>query len=288
MAMATVVLQHQPTLRHSTPPPSSKASALPVNRRSSPIPNKQLPVCPTGPIPSETPAASPVAPISPSDQPSSLLYPPDRFTRLSPASSHPVYAIDADTLAIAQDHLASQALPDPSQMFPWLHGLHPDNHLQWGFFGNTRRRSLRRAPKCWRGITVVKLGGDLSKARIKGAVSAGEVLSPSSSRFLMADPPDGFSVRNFQIQTAKLAPMSDIVIYGEDGVSKDELLALAEQFAVAQHAWRLKHDPTQERPAYNTFVVSSGFARTYPCVSRNNPDFLTQVPFPRLRRSGQT
>jgi dual specificity MAP kinase phosphatase len=142
-------------------------------------------------------------------------------------------------------------------MFPWLHGLHQDNHLQLGFFAS-RKRSLRRPPKCWRGITVVKLRGDLSKARIKGAISPGEVLAPApASRFLMADPREGFSVRNFQIQTAKLAAMSDIVVYGEDGASKAELLALAEEFATAQHAYRLQHDPAQERPSYNTFVVSS-------------------------------
>lgn len=143
-------------------------------------------------------------------------------------------------------------------MFPWLHGLHPDNHLQVGFFAS-RKRASRRVPKCWRGITIVKLGGDLSKAQIKGAVSANEVILPTS-RFLMADPPEGFSVRNFQIQTAKLAAMSDIVIYAEDGASKSELLALAEDFTMAQQAWRLKHDSAQERPVYNTFVMTSQYS----------------------------
>lgn len=96
----------------------------------------------------------------------------------------------------------------------------------------------------------------MSKARIKGAVSADEVILPTS-RFLMADPPEGFSVRNFQIQTAKLAAMSDIVVYAEDGASKSELLALAENFTMAQQAWRMKHDSAQERPTYNTFVMTS-------------------------------
>lgn len=105
---------------------------------------------------------------------------------------------------------------------------------------------------------MVKLGGDLTRSRLKGAICASEILSPSS-RFLMADPPEGFSVRNFQIQTAKLAAMSDIVIYAEDGASKSELLALAEDFSLAQQAWRMKHDPSYERPAYNTFVVTSKF-----------------------------
>lgn len=177
--------------------------------------------------------------------------------RISHSPSPAIYAIDAETLSAALDHSASQPLPDPSLMFPWLHGLHFDNHLQLGFFSSHKRAS-RRAPKCWRGITIVKLGGDLSKARIKGAVCPNEVIT-ASSRFVMADPPNGFSVRNFQIQTAKLAAMSDIVVYAEDGASRAELLGLAEDFALAQQAWRLKNDPAQERPAYNTFVMTSEF-----------------------------
>jgi len=253
--MATVVVQQQ-ALRHSTPPPSPIPSALSVNRRSSPIPNKHLPVCPTGP-PSESTREIPALSTA-NDQTSSLLYPADGFIRISCPPAPNIYAIDAETLSSALDHMASQPLPDPSQMFPWLHGLHPDNHLQLGFFSCRKKKTLRRAPKCWRGITVVKMGGDLSKARLKGAVSPNEVISPSS-RFLMADPPEGFSVRNFQIQTAKLAAMSDIVVYAEDGASKSELLALAEDFAMAQQAWRMKNDFMQERPAYNTFVVTSSF-----------------------------
>ncbi|KAJ5101733.1 hypothetical protein NUU61_003955 [Penicillium alfredii] len=245
--MATVVVQQQ-TLRHSTPPPSPIPPALTVNRRPSP--------------------SRPASPVLTSDQPSSLLYPPDNFMRISQAPSPPIYAIDATTLAEAMDHMASQPLPDPALMFPWLHGLHPENQLQLGFF-SCRKRALRRTPKCWRSITVVKLGGDLGKARLKGAVSASEVITPAS-RFFLADPPEGFSVRNFQIQTAKVAPVSDIVIYGEDGANKADLLDLAEQFAMAQHAWRLKIDPTQERPAYHTFVVTSPFSE----IEKEHPELV--------------
>ncbi|KAJ5152385.1 hypothetical protein N7492_010680 [Penicillium capsulatum] len=260
--MTTVVVQQQHPLQHSTPPPSPIPTALAVPRRASPIPNKHLPVCPTGPSPAESVPESPASRTA-HDQPSSLLSPPDAFVRITHSPSPVVFAIDGETLAAAIDHAASQPLPDPSQMYPWLHGLHPENHLQVGFF-SSRKRASRRAPNCWRGITVVKLGGDLGKARIKGAVSANEVLSPSS-RFLLADPPEGFSVRNFHIQTAKLAAMSDIVVYGEDGSSKAELLALAEDFATAQRAWRTKYDPMQERPAYNTFVATGSFADFEKC-----------------------
>ncbi|KAJ5412914.1 hypothetical protein N7465_005219 [Penicillium sp. CMV-2018d] len=251
--MATVLVQQQ-ALHHSTPPPSPIPSALTVNRRSSPIPNRHIPVCPTGPIP--TPQPTPVS--RPSEQPSSLLSPPDEKMRIGRPSSPAVYAIDGAKLAAAIAHQASQPLPDASLMFPWLHGLHRDNHLQLGFF-SSRKRHARHTPKCWRGLMVVKLGGDLSKSRIKGAVSAHEVLAPSS-HFLMADPPEGFSVRNFQIQTAKLAAMSDIVIYAEDDDSHSGLVELANQFAKAQRLWRTKMDPLEERPTYNTFILADKFS----------------------------
>ncbi|KAJ6043653.1 hypothetical protein N7499_006075 [Penicillium canescens] len=263
--MATVLVQ-QHSLHHSTPPSSPLPSTLTVNRRPSPIPNKHIPVCPPGPAPS-TPS-QPASPVARSDQPSSLLYPPDERLRIGRAPSPAVYAIEASKLAAAMDHQASQPLPDPSQMFPWLHGLHPDNHLQIGFF-QSRKRHSRRSPKCWRGLTVVKLGGDLSRSRIKGAVSPNEVIAPSS-RFLMADPQEGFSVRNFHIQTAKLAAMSDIVLYAEDDNSQAALVALADQFATAQHAWRLKMDPLQERPTYNTFIVATPFSE----LEKEHPEIV--------------
>ncbi|KAJ5423974.1 Protein-tyrosine/Dual-specificity phosphatase [Penicillium cf. griseofulvum] len=221
--MATVLVQQQ-ALHHSTPPSSPIPSALTVNRRSSPIPNRHIPVCPTGPIP----APQPTSASRPSEQPSSLLSPPDEKMRIGRPSSPPCL----------------------------------------GFF-SSRKRHARRTPKCWRGITVVKLGGDLTKSRIKGAVSAHEVLAPSA-QFLMADPPEGFSVRNFQIQTAKLAPMSDIVIYAEDDDSHCGLVELANQFAKAQQLWRRKMDPLEERPTYNTFILADKFSN----VAEKHPEII--------------
>ncbi|PWY95834.1 hypothetical protein BO94DRAFT_580991 [Aspergillus sclerotioniger CBS 115572] len=265
--MATVVVQ-QHTLRHSTPPPTGLTPALSLNRTSSPIPNKHIPVCPTGPSPVSSRTPPSATKDNNKDQSTfSLLYPPDGFLRLT--QSPALYSIDLKTLAASLEYLASQPLPDPSLVFPWLHGLHPENHLQVGFFTN-RRRSLRRTPKCWRGITIVKVGGDLSTARIKGAVSPDEILVPSSVEFLPVDPREGFSVRNFQIQTAKLAPLSDIVIYGEDGVPKQQILEIAGRVATAQHNWRVKHDPDHSFPAYNTFVLACPFSE----IERRAPQLV--------------
>ena len=252
--MATVVVQQQ-TLRHPTPPPTSISPALNLNRSPSPVPNKHIPICPTGPSPvAQSERASPVA--ARHAQTSSLLYPPDNFTQVP--TEHIVYSIDAETLAAALDHLASQPLPDPNNVFPWLHGLHPENQYQLCFF-TSRKRNLRQLPKCWRGITVIKLGGDLTKARLKGAVSPDEVLSLTMGEFFVADPQEGLGIRNFQIQTAKLAPLSDIVIYAEDGLDNKDLLDVAGKIASAQHDWNAKNRPGHEKPHFNTFVLSSEF-----------------------------
>jgi dual specificity MAP kinase phosphatase len=139
--------------------------------------------------------------------------------------------------------------------------------MQLAFFVN-RKRSLRRIPKCLRTMTLVSLDGDLTKSRLRGAVSLDEVLAPSGHEVIEADPPDGFSVRNFQIQTAKLAPLSDIVVYAEEGVDKSQLMAAAEKLATAQQYWRMKHDPAQEIPLFNTFVLSGETSETCECGTR--------------------
>lgn len=188
-------------------------------------------------------------------QTSSLLNNPHiHHKRVSDAPSPFVYSIDAGILSKAMDHLASQPLPDPSNMFPWLHGLHPDNQMQLNFF-SSRKKVQRKPPKHWRGITLVKLG-DMEASCLKNSVPPQEVLTPHSS-FLNPDPPRVFSVRNFQIQAAKMAALSDIVVYGDEGCCQEELMALAQEFALAQEEWRYKHDPAQDLPWYNTFILSS-------------------------------
>ena len=267
--MATVIVR-QPPIRQP-PTPSPLTSSLSINTVSALIPNKHLPVCSPGPAPASrgrnlvTPPASP-----PSKQlciqTFSILYPPDTYPKVN--DSPPVYEIDAATVAAALDHLATQPLPEPKQVFPWLHGLHPDNHIQLAFF-IARRKSLRRTPRCIRGITLVKCGGDLSKSRLKGAIAPDELLQPSLSRcpkFHDVDPREGFSVRNFQIQAAKMALVSDIVVYGDECTSPKDVRALAKTIAAAQKAWREKCEVgAVEIPVYSTFTVSSKQDVFLPC-----------------------
>lgn len=231
------------------------------------IPHKHIPYCSPGPRPAsrqlDTPPASPPSP-SQLVEISSLTHPPHGFEKIS--NDPPIYAITADKLSQAIDHLATQPLPTAQQVFPWLHGLHADNQMQLAFF-IARKKALRRTPKCLRGLTIVKAGGDLSHSKLKGAIAPEEILAPLQAakdkkseelaEFLESDPRDGFSVRNFQIQACKIATVSDIVVYRDNKTPKEEAERLARRIARAQNAWQRKTEGLHfgHRP-FNTFVVS--------------------------------
>ncbi|KAI1210530.1 uncharacterized protein F4807DRAFT_421777 [Annulohypoxylon truncatum] len=221
-----------------------------------PIPNKHIPVCPTGPAHPHVrePNTPPPSPGREDERRhrSSLLYPPDKFEHLE-AGSLALYKIHPGDVAASLDHLSKQPLPEPSQVFPWFHGLHPCNQIQQTFF-STRSKPMRQIPSCLRGITVVKADGDLSTARLKGAIAPNEFMNPcADGEFIEVDPKQGFSVRNFQIQAAKTAITSDIIVYGEDA---GLVRKLGWEIASAQSKWRRKHESL---PKYNTFICISPF-----------------------------
>jgi len=262
--MAAVLSQPAPVTQRSSSP--NPPLSINTSSRGIPaaVPNKHLPTCSPGPRPqsrqfdSPTNSPSPALPRVVIDN-SSLLYPAEQYSRV--ASRLPIYSLSGQQLHDALDHIASQPLPDPKLVFPWMHGLHPENNLQLAFF-IARRRSLRKLPRCIRGITIVKARGDLSQSKLKGAVAPDELLytgrsGQDSPRFLESDPKEGFSVRNFQIQAAKLATLSDVVVYGDDKTPKEEVRRLAESIHKAQRIWREKdREAGIEKPTFNTFVLS--------------------------------
>jgi dual specificity MAP kinase phosphatase len=167
-----------------------------------------------------------------------------------------VYTITADRMAEALEHLATQPLPNPEQVFPWMHGLHSENQIQLAFF-SSRRRSARKVPRCIRSITVVKTGGNLSASKLKGAITPDELLESTSSntpKFNECDPRDGFSVRNFQIQACKLATVSDIIVYGDHKTNPEETIALAQKISKAQRQYEVRNG--FPRCLFNTFMLS--------------------------------
>ncbi|KAG9232206.1 hypothetical protein BJ875DRAFT_91759 [Amylocarpus encephaloides] len=219
---------------------------------------RNLPIFPPIELPTEKPDSPPQSPPSKEKDlaPCSLLHPPGPYKSRSIGGST-IYEISANEVVAAVDHNSSQPLPDPSQVFPWFHGLHPCNPIQQAFF-IARRRNLRKTPKCLRGVTIVKAGGDLTCSRLKGALSPAEFLlrDEEGSVFREIDPKEGFSVRNFQIQAAKSAMVSDIIVYGDKLVAE----SLAKDVAAAQQAWRSAHKGKgQEILEYNTFLCTSRF-----------------------------
>ena len=262
--MATVIIQ-QPLVRQSpTPPPQSPSLTLNAsNYSNAPIPNNRLPYCSPGPVPVAqystpvTPPASPPTTRATLLRPS-ILHPAHRYPKISEVP--PVYVIGPSTLAAAVDNLATTPFPDPKHVFPWLHGLHPDNQPQLEFFV-ARRKVLRTTPKCIRGIAIVKAGGDLTKSKLKGALDIGEILSPDlgdGGTFLEIDPQDGFSIRNFHIQIAKMARMSDVVVYGDGNATEAHIYKVAQRIANAQRSWHGSSKlGERDVPIYNTFVVAS-------------------------------
>ncbi|KAI7238571.1 tyrosine protein phosphatase 1 [Hortaea werneckii] len=260
-------------------PASTTSSQLSINtsQAGSPkaVPHKHIPYCSPGPRPAshqlDTPPASPPS-SSQLVETTSLLYPPSGFGKIS--NEPPIYSISAEKLSQAIDHLATQPLPAAEQVFPWLHGLHPENQLQLAFF-TARKKSLRRTPKCIRGLTIVKAGGDLSHSRLKGAIAPDEILCPplkpgrdrkgsdEAADFLDVDPKDGFSVRNFHIQTCKMATVSDLVVYRDYQTPRAEAERLARRLARAQAAWQRKTDGSAfcGGRMFNTFIVSDEYLK---------------------------
>ncbi|KAK3371502.1 hypothetical protein B0T24DRAFT_322743 [Lasiosphaeria ovina] len=268
--MATIALP-RPIASHRSPPNiGSLSTTITLENISqqptqcptpvTPVPNKHIPVCPPGPVPQEQPSTPPPSPGKEDEDQAyrSLLFPPDNYTRLE-SGNQSLYKINAADVVAALDHISRQPLPDPSLVFPWFHGLHPQNQIQLAFF-IARKRTLRRTPTCLRGITLVKADGDLSVSRLKGAIPPHEFLQlgGAAAEFLDADPREGFSVRNFQIQAAKSAMTSDIIVYGDDGVA---VRKLGWDIVAAQQRWRAKHEKQRfTAPVYNTFICVGPFS----------------------------
>ncbi|RMY01834.1 hypothetical protein D0866_15729, partial [Hortaea werneckii] len=283
-------------------PASTTSSQLSINtsQAGSPkaVPHKHIPYCSPGPRPAshqlDTPPASPPS-SSQLVETTSLLYPPSGFDKIT--TEPPIYSMSAEKLSQAIDHLATQPLPAAEQVFPWLHGLHPENQLQLAFF-TARKKSLRRTPKCIRGLTIVKAGGDLSHSRLKGAIAPDEILCPlkpgrdrkssDEADFLEVDPKDGFSVRNFHIQTCKMATVSDLVVYRDYQTPQAEAERLARRLARAQAAWQRRTDGSAfcGGRTFNTFIVSDEYLKieaVYPelvaldsdgCIANSAVDFF--------------
>lgn len=137
-----------------------------------------------------------------------------------------------------------------------------------------KKKWLRRTPKCLRAITVVKAGGDLSRSRLTGSVAPDEILSlcdNDDKGFFECDPREGFSVRNFHIQAAKIARVSDIIIYGDERTDQRIIKSVAERTSIVQRKWRKELEASgQCLEQFNTFVLTTPFEE----VERDYPELV--------------
>ncbi|TGZ82403.1 hypothetical protein EX30DRAFT_347744 [Ascodesmis nigricans] len=254
----------------SSQPPASVNTApiIPVSvvDRSVPvpIPNKHMPNANPNGFKISTPVTPPASP--PNEEKGeksmdSLLYPPDAYTCI--IKSPPVYAIDAKGVAAAINFTSRQPLPDINQVFPWAHGLHPENSMQLAFF-YARKKAARRPPITFRGLCIVKIGRYIERSRLKGSIIPEEILplSTQTPGFLQVDPKDGFNVRNFHIQVGKFAGLSDIIVYGDDETDPAAVLRIARRISNAQiyHRNLCQTEFGQPFPIYNTFIVQDPFS----------------------------
>ena len=260
---------------------AAAAAAAAVSSTPIQIPNKHLAspnpggimkfTCPVTPPASPPDGALAAAATDAKKCMESLLHPPDNYPCLS--NSPPIYSLDAPGLAAAVNYTARQPLPDIEQLFPWAHGLHPDNTLQLSFF-YARKKAARKTPTCFRGTCIVKVGRDINRSRLKGAITPEEILPPNphTPGFLCVDPKDGFNVRNFHIQVGKFAGLSDIVVYGDDDTERAEVERIAKRISNAQLYHRSQSQQggvARGFPVYNTFVVDCEYFRLALFYPRN-------------------
>lgn len=127
-----------------------------------------------------------------------------------------VYMITADQCAEIYSSYMSTPLPDDI-LFPWLHGVDGQYYLQNLFFGVDKVEIPRH-----RGMMVVHADSMCPHhARIVHSVLPHEILDDATSdddNPSFADTSRGPNVhlRNFKIQIARYATISDIIVYGCD------------------------------------------------------------------------
>lgn len=138
-------------------------------------------------------------------------------------------------------------------------------------------------PKNIRGLLVVKVGSRDSEGTLIGTAFPDELLcekpepdefsfdedrpdvemdagSPSRylPQFLNLDPQNGISLRNFQIQIAKWASVSDIALYVSEESERDNMLEFAKLISMAQLNF---HKQNPHVPVYITCMVQDGIHR---------------------------
>jgi hypothetical protein len=173
-----------------------------------------------------------------------------------------IYAITADQYNQIQNTYFTTPLPNDI-LFPWLHGVSGRSYQQCLFFGI--RQCL---VPVHRGLTIVHADEAFpNESRLVGSVLPNEILASNgdSSDFLDTTETElGINLRNFRIQVARYATISDIVVYGSGAIDVARRIRTAQRRIKAQRQDQLKSIKQQNgnRPLqavndldYRTFVI---------------------------------
>jgi dual specificity MAP kinase phosphatase len=232
---------------------------------------------PTAPSPF-APPSSPLSPVASTPvgigSPTSF----DVFPLIS--DDPPVRALNGLQYYHIHETEYTRRMPDET-LFPWLHGVDVRNHQQNLFFGVDESTAPQH-----RGVTIVQADASaiacglassspqyslssqssttfsspsqapMRRCQLVGAVLPHEILNPKTPDkeirgFLRVKDQDGINLRNFKSQVVRYATVSDIIVYGENGLD-ESVLEIAKQMAYAQHLIR------EQRPnglEYETFVI---------------------------------
>jgi dual specificity MAP kinase phosphatase len=187
--------------------------------------------------------------------------PTDCLTNLVETDPAPVYALTAEQYHRLQDTYFKFPLPNDI-LFPWLHGVHGRSYQQCLFFG------IRQCfVPMHRGLTVVHADEAFpNQNRLVGSVLPNEILTngPSPDFLDTAETELGINLRNFRIQVARYATISDIVVYGTGAIDVARKISAAQKKIRAQWQDQLQAIKQQNgnRPLpsvndldYRTFVV---------------------------------
>lgn len=205
------------------------------------------------------------------------------FANLKTTKSVPVRVLPGADIQEVFDYYFSKDLPPTAEMFPWLHGLHHENFAQRLFLmaqqhaadpshidikkphhvrflmcvdpepGALVLRNLVAVDEVLKPIDVsrvevVDLVSDIVRKAFPDQDLVQTIIDDCFAVrylpvFLNLDPDKGVSLRNFHIQTAKLALCSDFVVYSANLLLRDSLARL---LCVAQRA---------TNSSYNVFLV---------------------------------
>ncbi|CAG8564283.1 6719_t:CDS:2, partial [Scutellospora calospora] len=234
-----------------------------------------------------TPPLSPLSP--PSSSPATIRSPsPIGFDSFPLVNEDPPIR----ALTISQYYLIHETYyttPLPNDLFPWLHGIDGKNPIQNNFFGLNNQEEY--PVPIHRGVTVVQAEGaeECLRSQLLGSVLPTDILDYGDSNdcsvrgFLKVSDCEGINLRNFKIQVAKYATISDIIVYGENGLNEN-VLNIAKQMAWAQQIFGEENPNILE---YEVFVIVEPFSifeEEYPelvavdsqGIIRNKIDFSEQ------------